>query len=94
MLPVARDVLHVQVLSDELASPRDTQGTVRPVSQFLQESLVLVWMYINFHTSLFQMRNNMHCSVPSVLILQFSFMLVALTLQCFCYPQDGICYLG
>lgn len=79
MLPVAGDVLHLQVLSDELTSPRDKQGTVRTVFQFLQESLVLLWMYINIHSSLFQMRNNTHCSVPSILILQFSFMLTALT---------------
>ena len=79
MLPVARDILHLQVLGDELASPRDTQGTVRTNLQFLQESLVLFYMYINFHSSVFQMRNNMHCSVPSLLISQFSFMLTALT---------------
>lgn len=79
MLPVARDILHLQVLGDELASPRDTQGTVRTNFQFLQESLVLFYMYINFHSSVFQMRNNMHRSVPFILISQFSFTLTALT---------------
>lgn len=79
MLPVARDILHLQVLSDELASPRETQGTVRTNFQFLQESFVLLYMYINFHSSVFQMRNNMHRSVPSSLISHFSFTLAALT---------------
>lgn len=79
MLPVARDILHLQVLGDELASPRDTQGTVRTNFQFLQESLVLFYMYINFHSSVFQMRNNMHCSVPSILVSQSSFTVTALT---------------
>lgn len=81
MLPVARDILHLQVFSDELASPRDTQGTVRTNFQFLQESLVLFYMYINFHSSVvFQMRNNTHCSIPSISISQLSFSLIALTL--------------
>jgi len=54
MLPVARDILHLQVLGDELASPRDTQGTVRTNSQFLQESLGLFYACIDFHSPVFQ----------------------------------------
>lgn len=64
MLPVARDILHLQVLSDELASPRDTQGTVRTNSQFLQVFGFVLYVYqLSLLCALNEKQHTLLCAV-------------------------------